>query len=310
MRGRSVALVLSLALAVTTLAQVVAGQQNRPPRTADGRPDLNGVWSFATITPFERPDVFAGKTTLTDEEVAAFEKQDEQRQIAFMNTVGGGVGSYNREWYDWGRATNRSSLIVDPRDGKIPPLTAEARARAAARAEARRGRGPSDSWEDRSLAERCIVMSGPPMVPGAYNNNVQIFHTPDHVAFLNEMIHNARIVPLDGRPHGGLRQWSGDSRGRWAGDTLIVDTVKFHSDTSFRGSSPDRHLIERFTRLDARTMRYEFTFEDASTWTTPWTAQITMTRLPIQVYEYGCHEGNYGMANLLSAARAEENRRQ
>ena len=192
-------------------------------------------------------------------------------------------------------STRQSSLVVDPPDGRVPALTAEGRARATARA----ARG-YDSWQDRSLWERCITR-GLPMIPGPYNNNYQILQTPDNVVILHEMIHDARIVPLDGRPHVGqnIRQWFGDSRGRWEGNTLVVDTTNFTDKANYRGSTEGLHLIERFTRVDADTVRYEFTIDDPTTFTKKWTVAIPMARTDEQIYEYACHEGNYGMVNLL-----------
>ncbi len=192
--------------------------------------------------------------------------------------------------------------MVDPPDGRVPPLTPDGQTRATARA--RRG---YDSWEDRSLWERCITL-GLPMVPGPYNNNYQILQTPGYVVILHEMIHDARIIPLDGRPHVGqnVRQWFGDSRGRWEGATLIVDTTNFTDKVSYRGSTEGLHLIERFTRTDAGTVRYEFTIDDPATFTKKWTAAIPMAKTDDQIFEYACHEGNYGMVNLLSGARVQE----
>ena len=222
----------------------------------------------------------------------------------------GGVVPYNEFWYDRGTTLvedKRTSLIVDPPDGRIPPLTAEAEKRAAARREYRRDH-PADSWEDRSLGDRCIVgfNAGPPIVPRAYNNNVQLFQTPDYVVILNEMVHNARIVPLDGRPPGTIRQWVGDSRGHWENETLVVETTNLSEKSSFRGSSANFHLVERFTRVDADTIRYEFTVEDPETWTRPWTAAVPMTKTQGPMFEYACHEGNYAMEGILAGARADE----
>ncbi len=213
--------------------------------------------------------------------------------------------AYNDFWWDRGTkvvSTRQTSLVVDPPDGRVPALTAEGRARATARA----ARG-YDSWQDRSLWERCITR-GLPMIPGPYNNNYQILQTPDNVVILHEMIHDARIVPLDGRPHVGqnIRQWFGDSRGRWEGNTLVVDTTNFTDKANYRGSTDGLHLIERFTRVDADTVKYEFTIDDPTTFTKKWTAAIPMARTDEQIYEYACHEGNYGIVNLLKGARAQE----
>jgi hypothetical protein len=287
-------------------------------RTADGQPDLQGVWSFATVTPMERPSELGEKEFLSDVEAADFETQALRKSNRDLNVPAGDVGDYNNFWYDRGTKVigdKRTALIVDPPDGRIPPLTPAAQQRRAAVTEARRGVGTDEPTrggfvEDLGsggLRVRCILgfNSGPPMTPGAYNNHVQILQAPGYVALVNEMVHNARIIPLDGRPHGTLRQWVGDSRGRWEGDTLVVDTTNFLRETMFTGSTANLHLVERFTRLDAGTLMYEFTVEDPTTWTKPWTAQIPMTKAEV-MYEYACHEGNYGLTNILAGARAQE----
>ena len=314
--------VVSLAPApAAAQAQSTAADTSMPPRTPWGHPDLQGIWDFRTITPMERPSEFAGKQVLTDEEAATFEEQENRRLnrdlidpakggLNYPPESEGGVVPYNEFWYDRGTTLvedKRTSLIVDPPDGRIPPLTAEAEKRAAARREYRRDH-PADSWEDRSLGDRCIVgfNAGPPIVPRAYNNNVQLFQTPDYVVILNEMVHNARIVPLDGRPPGTIRQWVGDSRGHWENETLVVETTNLSEKSSFRGSSANFHLVERFTRVDADTIRYEFTVEDPETWTRPWTAAVPMTKTQGPMFEYACHEGNYAMEGILAGARADE----
>ncbi len=213
--------------------------------------------------------------------------------------------AYNDFWWDRGTkvvSTRQTSLVVDPPDGRVPALTAEGQKRATERA----ARG-YDSWQDRSLWERCITR-GLPMIPGPYNNNYQILQTPGYVVILHEMIHDARIIPLDGQPHIGrnIRQWFGDSRGKWEGDTLVVDTTNFTDKANYRGSTDGLHLIERFTRINADTVRYEFTIDDPTTFTKRWTTSIPMQHTDEQIYEYACHEGNYGMVNLLSGARAQE----
>jgi hypothetical protein len=277
------------------------------PRTAWGDPDLQGVWNFATLTPLERPRELAEKEVLTDQEAAEFEQLTLQQRKATLSTG-------DREWWDPGTKvmkTRRTSLVVDPGDGRIPALTPEAQKRAAGRAAARRGRGSADSWEDRSLSERCIWFgsAGPPMVPGPYNNDVQLVQTRDYVVMLNEMIHDVRVVPLDGRPRLGqnVHQWMGDSRGHWEGRTLVVDTVNFTDERNFRGSGANLHLVERFTRVDGDTIDYQFTAADPTTWTRPWSAAFSMTKIQGPLYEYACHEGNYlSMSGTLSGARAEE----
>ena len=286
-------------------------------RTPWGDPDLQGLWTNATITPFERPATLGGKQVLTEQEAAEFEKQTVQARDA-DNRAGGtdaDLGrAYNQFWYDRGTkivATRRTSLVVDPPDGKVPSLTPEAQQRADARAAARR-RSPADGPEDRSLAERCILWptAGPPMIPAGYNNNYQILQTPGYVVILIEMIHDVRVIPLDGRAHAPshIRQWMGDSRGRWDGNTLVVTTTNFSGKTNFRGSGERLRLVERFTRAGPAIIEYEFTVDDPASFTKPWTAAIPMTRTEGPLFEYACHEGNYGMTNLLSGARAQEDK--
>jgi hypothetical protein len=289
------------------------------PRTADGQPDLQGVWSFATLTPLERPNQLAEKNVLSDAEAAEFEAKTAQSTNRDFNVPAGNVGDYNNFWYDRGSkiiGDKRTSLIIDPPDGRIPPLTPAAEQRKAAVAEARRGVDTDEptpgGWINDlgsgHLRVRCILgfNSGPPMTPGAYNNHVQIFQSAGQVGLLNEMVHNARIVPLDGRPRGPIRQWVGESRGRWEGDTLVVDTTNFLRETNFRDSSANLHLVERFRRVDADTLLYEFTVDDPTTWTKPWTASVPMTKSAEPMYEYACHEGNYGLTGILAGARARE----
>ena len=278
------------------------------PRTTDGRPDLQGIWDFAQLTPLERPGDFAGKTSLTDDEAEEFA----QRRIETSNKDrrdGGAAAdverAYNDFWWDFGtRVAKQSSLVVDPPDGRIPALTPAAQQRIAQR------RGRYDNPEERPLAERCILgfNSGPPMVPSAYNNNVQLVQTPDHVVIVNEMIHSARIVDLRRRTHApaSMRFLTGDSIGRWDGDTLVVDTTNFSTEGGFRGATVNLHLIERFTREDGGTLRYEFTVDDPSTWTKPWTASIPMTKSQERMFEYACHEANYALEGVLRGARFQE----
>jgi hypothetical protein len=314
----------AILIAVALLAPApVSGQTWSPPRTADGQPDLQGVWDFRTITPLERPVALGTKGFFTDEEAANFEKEENQRQdrdqidpeVGGLNYPAGGVVPYNEFWYDRGDkivGTRRTSLIIDPPNGRLPAMTPDGKKRADLRAAEQRetqlGRPQADSWEDRPLQERCIVglNAGPPMTPGAYNNNFQLFQTPEYVAILNEMVHDARIIPLDGRPHGRIRQWKGDSRGRWEGNTLVVDTTNFKRETSLPNSSANTHLVERFTRTDANTLLYEFTVEDPTVWTRPWTAVVPMRKSVDPIYEYACHEGNYAMTGILAGARAAE----
>ena len=329
MSYRLLAAACTLVAVVMLAPGAVAGQTGSAasggwtaPVTPWGDPDLQGIWDFRTITPMERPAELAGKAVLTAEEAADFEARENRRLnrdlvdpevggAIYPPASEGGVVPYNEFWYDRGNALvedRRTSLIVDPPDGRIPPLTAEAAARTAARSEYLRDH-PADSWHDRSLGDRCILgfNAGPPMVPSAYNNNVQLLQTPEHVVLLNEMVHNARIVPLDGRPHGAIPQWVGDSRGHWEGTTLVVETRGFGDLVGFRGgATANLHVVERFTLVGADTLRYEFTLEDPETWTRPWTAVVPMKRTPGPMFEYACHEGNYAMDGILAGARAEE----
>ena len=293
-----------------------------PPRTPDGRPDIQGIFTFRTITPLQRPKELAGKTTLNAEEAAAFEEYRNRRLnrdlfdpitgapwAGYQPRSEGGVLSYNNFWYERGielTKDKRTSLIVDPPDGRIPFKKETIQKRAERRAKLISGF--ADSYEDRSLSDRCIMgfNSGPPMVSGSYNNNVQILQIPGYVVLLNEMVHNTRIIPTDGRPHGKLRQWAGDSRGRWEGDTLVVDTINFLRETSLAGSTADTRLVERFTRVDADTVLYEFTAEDPNSYTRPWTAMMPLRRTDGPLFEYACHEGNYGLYNIIAGARAKE----
>ena len=289
-------------------------------RTPDGQPDLQGIWSNSTLTPLERPRELGGKQFFTEEEAAAYEKQVLTRNNADRRDNRDAEAdvslAYNDFWYDRGTRivpTGRTSLIIDPPDGRIPALTPEAQKREAARAAARRSHGPADSWEDRNLGERCMTR-GAPKLPGGYNNNFLILQAPGYVAILQEMIHEVRVIPLDGSPHIPLnvRQWLGDSRGHWEGDTLVVDTTNFRDEirsNAFNccgGVGGNLHLTERFTRIDKDTIDYQYTVDDPATFTRPWTAAVPLTRAPGPIYEYACHEGNYGMAGILAGARAEE----
>ena len=295
-------------------------------RTAWGDPDLQGVYTFATITPLQRPDDVGGRELLTAEEAASFEERTALERVDRPPRPGD-TGTYNRFWVDYGTrvvGTLRTSLIVDPPDGRLPPPAPAAQARNEARQAA--GPRPPAGHEDLSITDRCIMgfNAGPPFVPSAYNNTVQLFQTPDHVVILNEMIHDARIVPLDGRPHlgAGIRQWLGDSRGRWEGETLVVETTNFASGRDItrgvniwryvdpRGAVATSRLVERFTRLDDGTLGYEFTIDDPGTWTSPWTATFPLIGIDGELFEYACHEGNYSAANILAGARADERRQE
>jgi hypothetical protein len=287
------------AAAIATVATSLVAQGWSPPHTSWGDPDLQGVWNYATMTPLERPREFADKAVLTPEEAAAYEQRTIARQAAANNTAG-------PDWWDPGMSTltgGRTSLLVDPPDGRLPPMKPEARAGA------RRGRASADGPEDRSLKERCLSWesAGPPMMPAVYNDNVQFVQTPEYVVIINEMIHDARIVPTDGRPHGTLRRWMGDSRGHWDGETLVVDTIDFSPEYTFRGSSTQLHLVERLTRIAEDTIQYSYTVDDPTVWTAPWTASFPMHKSDSPIYEYACHEGNFrSMAGMLTGARYEE----
>jgi hypothetical protein len=293
-------------------------QATMPPRLIDGRPDLQGIWGFATVTPLQRPKEFADREVLTPEEKAKLEEQAVRDQFVDRPPPAGSPGSYNKFWSDSGTkvvGTNRTSLIVDPPDGRVPPLTPHGKEREAAlETRAKVAAGPEDlmTWD------RCILgfNAGPPMIGGGYNAFVQLFQTSDYLVVFTEMVHDARIVPLDSRASlpSDMRQWRGDSRGRWDGDTLVVETRNFRSEgtgtLSLRGlglrADENLHLIERFRRLDTHTLLYEYTVDDPTIWTRPWTVSMTMRKSDLPMYEYACHEGNYGLSGILAGARAEE----
>ena len=323
MNARCVAFV-----AMTAVVLLVPAYATGQAKTPWGDPNLQEIWTSSTLTPLERPSELAGKETLTEEEVAESTRRELARIDGDQRTGSGrgdrqsdtpdgrtDVGrAYNEFWRDRGRMLRQTSLIVDPASGRIPY-------RRGARPARRDDRALPAGPEDRGLAERCILWrsAGPPMLPTTYNSNFQLLQTPDHVVIFNEMIHDVRIVPLDGRPHVGedIRQWLGDSRGSWNGDTLTVETTNFTAKTKFMGSTAKLRLVERFTRVDADTLRYEFTVDDPSTWTEPWTAEWPLVTLesalsvqqnaPIsRLFEYACHEGNYGLLNILTGAREDE----
>jgi len=281
------------------------------PRTAWGDPDLEGVWTSDNnfSIPLERPAEVADKEFLDGKEL-----EDALARRAKMIAAvadGGVVGAGPSHWYENLTAkSRRSSLIVDPRNGRLPALTSEARARAAAEDLARKGRGPADSSEDRSLWDRCITVGLPAvMFPTGYNNNVQILQAPGYVTITHEMMHDTRVIPLDGRPHLSprIRQYMGDSRARWEGTTLVIDVTNFHPNTNYRGSRDTLHLVERYTRTAADALRYEVTIDDPHTFERPWTAVLDLAPQK-NMYEYACHEGNRGLENILRAARLEDPR--
>ena len=326
---------LLLFLAASVVVVLAADKTpEKAPRTRDGRPDLAGNWSYATLTTLERPREFGTKAFLTEKEAADFEKQtlviqNRDRRDGDGSTGRGSDGrtdvdrAYGQAWWEYGTkivGTRRTSLIVDPPDGRIPALTPDGERRALDRRglwttnedyeNGARGNG-LDSYADRPFQERCLgwTVTGPPMIPGAYNNNLAIYQNTDHVVVVNEMVHEHRMIPLDGRPQIGaaIRMWMGSSRGHWQGDTLVVESSNFRP-LVFRGASDRLKLTERFTRVDRETLVYEFTVTDPLTWVKPWTAQFPMTRMDEPVFEYACHEGNYSLPNILKGARSAEAR--
>ena len=331
MNGRHTALTVAAALVVTILMPGVAGAQGTEvPRTPWGAPDLQGIWDRQTLTPFQRPRELGEKAVFTAEEAAVFESRVTEalaavdvrvapRDTAENNETAETIGNYNDFWFDAGATTvetRRTSLVFDPPDGRVPPLTAEAEEKQAALLAARAGvnrheptpGGFVDDLGPGRYAVRCLVgfNTGPPMVPGAYNQNVQVFQTEDTVVLFNEMIHDARVIPIDGRDRldNGIRQWLGSSRARWEGDTLVIETTNFRGETSFMNGLSDAnlHLTERLTRASETTLLYEVTVSDPSVWTQPWTYELPMKRIDGPLFEYACHEGNYGLYNILAGA--------
>jgi hypothetical protein len=298
------------------------------PRTVDGHPDLQGVWTTQTYTPLQRPERFAGREFLTDQEMLELTQlvtqdgfdplapgvlaatDDDRQKRGRQNDP---THYNNAVWLTTpqpkGLSSRRTSLIVDPPDGKLPPLTAAGSARLAAR----RAAAGFDGYENRPLQERCVAWTheGPPMLPPPYNDLLQIFQTPGYVTVHRELTTNLpRIIPTDGRPHltGRIRQWAGDSTGRWEGDTLVVDTANYNDQVGIQGSSATLHVVERFTRVSADRIMYQFTVDDPETWTRPWTAELPMMKADGRLFEYACHEGNYGMVNTLRGARVADQR--
>ena len=325
-----VAAIVSLAAGpAAAQAQPSSADGSAPHQTPWGDPDLQGVWDRWTFTPLERPEEFAAKDVLTDEEAAEVAQREFQATVTRdrEGPAPGDPGGYGEQvWTDRARATalNQSSLIVEPADGRLPALTAAAERRSRAhragggRPVRTRGAGVgTDGPEDRGLSERCImgVSTGLPLLPSGYNNNIQIFQTPELVALAIEMVHDVRIVPLDGRPHlpSTTRQWMGDARGRWEGDTLVVETTNFtdkigsfSTSTQAWGTGEYLQLTERFTRVDEDTLLYESTVENPTVFSRPFTISYPMALSPHALYEFACHEGNYGLYNILSGARAED----
>ena len=310
--GRMTVVVAAVVISIVSSACDVAETVETEPEESNtpwGDPDLQGFWYTFSNVPLERPDPEAERRVWTQVEREAEEGLPS-------------TGTYNRFWSDDRPSTERQSLVIDPADGRLPPMQAEAQAREKDRLEARTGRGDFDSYEDRHRWERCVTL-GLPILPTVYNSTFQILQTPGHVAILQEMIHEARIIPLDGRPHQDVKGWFGDSRGHWEGSTLVVETINFNDKLDggpvlparqgafphlsvHRGSGATLRLVERFTRVNAETLNYEFTVEDSATWTQPWTAMVSAVKIDDAIFEYACHEGNYGLRGILAGGRMEE----
>ena len=320
---------IALPVCLIVLLPLAAGAQSASdeiPRTAWGAPDLQGIYDFGTATPFQRPAELAGRATFTAEEAAVQEQINAAQFAEGLNTENLTPPNYNNFWFDNGSGvlpTQQSSLVVDPPDGRLPAFTEQQERRF----EAERAAGglPArmhfggigvDGPEDRGLGERCLLgfNSGPPLMPSAYNNYMQLFQTEDYVVILTEMVHEARIIPLDGREHlsRGIPQWLGDGRGRWEGDTLVIETENFRADRGMTigGRSPgpsDKMLLtERLSRLNDDYLLYEYTYDDAEVYTRTFSVSIPLRNTDNAVFEYACHEGNYGLLNILEGARAEE----
>ncbi len=327
MRGRNPFVWVVSAAVVVGLAPAPAfGQDDyTAPRNALGQPDLSGIWANNSATPMERPEQLGDKATLTDEELAELTQRIQQFRDAeqagdllgdrlIQQALGNAefrdfdvvTGNYNAFWLVERHLDNRTSLVVDPPNGRIPPLTDAAQARAAER-RAYAAEHPSDGPEDRTLGDRCLHFQAPRMSAG-YNSYFQVFQTPTHVAIFQEMGHFSRLIPIDDRPHvdDDLRLWAGDSRGRWEGDTLVVETRNYSPKTRFSGASEKLHLVERFTRISPTILRHEITLNDADTWTQPWTVELLHESTMDPIFEYACHEGNYSMPGILGGARLEE----
>ena len=324
MKTKCVAGLFTLAVVLAFGAPVLAQPEDPtvPMRRPHGDPDISGIFTFRTLTPFQRPQQFAERETLDPETAAAFEASERTRQnrdlfdpvegarsAGYAPRAEGGVLSYNEFWYERGvdlTDDKRTSLIVDPADGRLPPRTPEAQEAARERAAYRREH-MYDSYENRSLMDRCIMgfNAGPPMSSSAYNNNVMIFQTEDHVVILNEMVHNARIIPIDDVAKPPFKQFSGVSRGHWEGETFVVETTQFRGGES-RGTSPNKHLIERFTRINPDRVAYEYTVTDATVYTAPFTVMMPFRRTDGPLFEYACHEGNIGLHGILAGARELE----
>jgi hypothetical protein len=313
MMNRNILRKAALAIILPSLTfislELYAQSNSDIPRLANGQPDLQGVWDFRTITPFQRPVSLGDKAVLTAEEAIVFEEEERVRRDRDNFTDTSTTGDYNEFWYDRGQeilGDRRTSLVVSPSNGRIPELTPAATSKRQARREAA---ALAYGIETRPLAERCIMgfNSGPPMIPSAYNNNVQLVQTENSVVIHNEMVHNVRVVRMNVAEHRETpRKWEGDSIGHWDGDALIVETKYFLRDTAFGNSSENMQLLEKFWMINTDTLGYEFTIEDDTTWTEPWTVMFPMVRNSEPMYEYACHEGNYAMAGILGGWRRLE----
>ena len=331
MNFRFLAGVLAVLVTVVLAPLPAAGQPGAPeagwtaPRTADGQPDLQGIWTNNSATPMQRPEILGDQATLTAEELAQLQQTITEFRDAeqagdllgdrlFQQALGNSTyqdfdvvtGNYNAFWLVERELDARTSLIVDPPNGRFPPLTPAAQARAAER-RAYTAAHPSDGPEDRTLGDRCLHFGAPRMGAG-YNSYFQILQTPGHVAILQEMGHEARLIPLDGRPHvdAGIRQWNGNARARWEGESLVVETANFSPQARYQQASENLRMVERFTRIAPDTIRHEITLDDPTTWTRPWTVMILLKQTEDPLFEYACHEGNYAMPGILAGARAEE----
>ncbi len=299
----------AILLVILSAPAVLSAQTAEIPRLENGLPDMQGTWDFRTITPFQRPEALGNKSVLTAEEASIFEAEERERRDRDNFTDTTTTGDYNQFWYDRGEeilGDRRTSLVTSPANGRIPALTEVAQQRISERRAAAR---LAEGIEVRPLAERCIMgfNSGPPMIPSAYNNNLQIVQTDGYFMMHNEMIHNIRPVRLNDAVHMDVpRKWEGDSVGHWEGDTLVIETRNFARDTAFGNSSANMQLTEKFWMIDADTLNYEFTIEDPTTWTEPWTVMFPMVRAELPIYEYACHEGNYSMAGILGGWRTLE----
>jgi hypothetical protein len=304
---------LSLAIVSLFIASAPMAQSSDIPRTEYGVPDFQGTYTYRTLTPLNRPPELAEKEVLTAEEAVEWQKFENRRQNRdlIIDSVGGagyppGVISYNNFWYERGIETiadRRTSLVYDPANGRIPPTNVAGQNRRAGISEKRRlSIGP----EARTLADRCLLMGGLPMTSGAYNNNMQLIQTKDHIVIVNEMIHRARIIRLDSEHHTRQLKWSGDSIAHWEGDTLVIHTQHFYQDENGRGSSASMQLEERLSWIDENTLDYDFTMQDPQTWDVSWSARLPMRRIEDPLFEYACHEGNHGLPGILAGWRRYE----